>query len=136
MEPANENVVPLRKTPERMIWICACGCSTFELSSDGTAQCAFCHHTREADGGWLRQEMEPEWDGDAPVANVRGNGSVEFARRVTAKRAMADDAVTVVVIRNEGNIHVWSDLETDEQVAWAKRRLDDASRLLGISPPE
>lgn len=136
MDASNDNVVPLRKEEEpeeRLIWICQCGCSTFELSNDGTAQCAFCHHTRHEEGGWFRKELQPEWDGDAPVANIQGNGSVEFAQRVVAKRAVSPDAVALVVVRSEGTIHTWSNLETDEQVSWACRRLEDAKALISKS---
>lgn len=128
-------VVLKRREPEekRLIWVCQCGCSTFELSNDGSAQCAFCRETREEGGGWFRKDHEPEWMGDEPISDVQGNGSVEFAQRVVAKRALSDDAVALIVIRENGTIHVWSDLETDEQVDWTKRRIDDAKDLLDLN---
>lgn len=133
MDASNDNVVPLRREedqPPRTIWICQCGCSTFELSNDGSAQCAFCHTTRDEGGGWFRKDHEPEWDGIDPISNVQGNGSVEFAQRVVAKRAHSDDAVLLLVVRKEGTIHTWSDLETKEQVEWVFRRMDDAKELI------
>ena len=117
------------------IWVCRCGCTSFELMSDGGALCALCGTPRTGDGplgGWLRTDDDPDWDADRlpPVRQIGGNGDPDFAKRVTARRLEHPDVVAVVILREEGRIHTWSNLETDEQVGWAGRRLAESLHLL------
>lgn len=117
------------KQPEPMIWVCGCGCSTFELLSDGAAKCALCQEAIN-DGGWLVPATDKEWDGDDPVRDVSGNGEPDFARRVTSKRVLEDDVVLVVVVKQDGTVSTWTDIETEEQREWAKRQLDRVPAIL------
>lgn len=120
------------KQPEPLIWVCECGCSTFELCNDGTGRCALCNSVigDEAEGGWLVPATDKEWEGDDPVRDVSGNGEPDFARRVTSKRVLEDDVVLVVVVKQDGTVSTWTDIETDEQRAWAKRQLDRVPGIL------
>ena len=120
------------KVQEPLIWVCQCGCSTFELRNDGTGRCALCGDVirDDAEGGWLTPETDKEWEGDDPVRDVSGNGDPDFARRVTAKRVLEDDVVLVVILKESGAISTWTIIETQEQREWADRQLDRVSDIL------
>ncbi len=120
---------------ERQIWVCLCGCSTWELNRDGTAQCAGCDGIAEAEtGGWYEDIAEgPERNPDlpAPVADVQGNGSEEFARRRMARMAEGADVRLLVVARESGAVSLWrADTATVDQLQWMHRRLDEAREML------
>lgn len=122
-------------TQEPYIWVCECGCTSFELMSDDTALCALCGTQRIDDthiGGWYRKDTDPDWDADRlpPVRQIGGNGDPDFAKRVTIRRMEHPDVVAVVILREDGIIHTWSNLETDDQVAWAGRKFAESLDLL------
>lgn len=123
---------PKPKEPE--IWVCACDCSTFNLRSDGVAECASCGEIAEAGcGGWydgIRNGPMRDEELEAPIRDVQGNGSVEFARRRISQFADAEDAVAVVVLRDRGGIHTWTSVETEEQIAWLARRMGEAIKIM------
>ena len=129
-------VIPLPSTAqETYIWVCDCGCTSFELMSNDTALCALCGSPRISDtplGGWHRTDTDPDWDADRlpPVRQIGGNGDPDFAKRVTMRRIEHSDVVAVVVLREGGGVHTWSNLETDDQVAWVQRKLEQAVTLL------
>jgi len=129
-------VIPLPSTTqETYIWVCDCGCTSFELMSDDTAVCALCGTQRIDDtplGGWYRKDTDPDWGADRlpPVRQIGGNGDPDFAKRVTMRRIEHPDVVAVVVLREGGAIHTWSNLETNEQVDWAGRRFAESLDLL------
>lgn len=136
------NVVPFggrsTETPagpeEERVWVCQCGCSTFELVDPGYLQCALCKTHASPDGGWHATGEVPAftntWVGDAPVKTITGNNSTDFAKRLIVQRSMEDDAVAVIVVREGGMIHAWSNVETDAQTEWVHRRMDDAKGLV------
>lgn len=119
--------------PQPMTWVCDCGCSTFSLLSDGTAQCAACDADHEGHGsGWLDRSEDRRTaheEGDT-FADVQGNGSIEFARRRLARIAADEDAVLIVVAKKCGRLSVWSVAETEEQAEWAQRKLKQADDLI------
>lgn len=114
---------------ERKIWVCNCGCSTFELMNDGNVRCAMCEVESSNEGGWSPMDSFLEWQGDAPIREVQGNGDEEFTRRVTIRRAGDKDVTAIVVVKSHGMISVWGDISGDEQLQWVKRRLDDSKEL-------
>ena len=130
-----ENVVSLPKKPALM-WVCGCGCATFELHGDGLARCALCMEVAEAEregSGWFEgslPEMAASFEGDSPMRDLHGNGSLEFARRLAAKRASYDDAIVNITVRSCGTIYAWSGAETEEQYAWVQEQLTTAKALL------
>lgn len=121
-------------SPTPVIWVCECGCSTFELHETGEAVCANCQCTSSASGGaWFEDITKgPARDPDAPppIADVQGNGSVEFARGRIQQLAAQSDAVVLVVVRECGAVHTWSATETDEQIQWAKRKIAEGEALI------
>ena len=129
------DIVSLSK-PERRVWVCDCGCSTFLLLSDGTAECAACDAPADVDGsGWSKWTAESRHEEGEAFADIQGNGSVEFARRRVAQMASADDAAALVVIRRDGRISTWSEAETEKQFKWVKRKLKAARDLICRKEP-
>ncbi|HEY7822185.1 MAG TPA: hypothetical protein VIG24_05105 [Acidimicrobiia bacterium] len=130
----SDNVVPLN-TPNdddaRYIWVCGCGCSTFVLRGDSEVACAMCDClTPTEQGGWFAPDTDEEWEGDAPVRDISGNGSVEFARRRMTQLSSVDDASAVIIVRDDGTIHSWSKCETSEQFEWLGRKLNQSLEVL------
>lgn len=126
------NVVGLRPDPK--IWVCWCGCSTFELLSTGAARCAHCEAVSwEGHDGWFpeiadagdRSPDEPE-----PVRDVQGNRSVEFARRRIEQLAAEPDVVTLILVKGDGTVSTWSCVEQADQMEWLRGRVDDALGLI------
>lgn len=120
------------KTP--LIWVCTCGCSTFELLSDNTVRCPVCEIVSPSpDGGWYAPETDKMWEGkesdEAPIRDISGNGSVEFARARLRKYATDEDAMAICVFKEDGAVHTWSMVETAEQLEWLKRKLEVAYEL-------
>lgn len=126
-------IVELHK--KTYIWVCECGCTSFELEDTGAARCALCAEPRESqpeDGGWHRTDNDPDWDADrlSPIRQVGANGDPDFVRALTVKRAQQEDVVAVVVLREGGSVHVWCNIETTEQHEWAKRRMVESFPLM------
>ena len=124
------NVVSLTR-PAPRIWVCGCGCSSFELNDDLTAQCALCGAKPNTEvGGWFAADRGSEWTGDEPVREVAGNGDANFSKGILANRLKDGDAVLAVVVREDGTIHTWTCIETDEQRRWADRKLRKVKSIL------
>jgi hypothetical protein len=123
------DIVPFPAKQEPMIWVCECGCSSFELLNDGTMQCALCG-CMPADGAWDPVDSDEVWTGESRIREVSGNGDPDFAKKVTAKRIMDPDTVLSVVIKANGALSAWSSLETSEKVEWGISRLEDLQEIL------
>lgn len=136
----NDNVIPINPSndDERYIWVCCCGCNTFVLRGDSKVECAMCGClTPTEQGGWFAPDTDVEWEGDAPIRDISGNGGVEFARRRMTQLSSVDDASAVIIVRDDGTIHSWSKCETAEQFEWLARKLDQSLEVLmsnGVDP--
>lgn len=129
-------VVGLPTAKEPRIWVCNCGCSTFDLLETGAARCAACGADQSVDGsGWSKWTAESRHNEDEAFRDVRGNGSIEFARRRIANMAQDQDAALLVVVKTNGTIQAWSEAETKEQLAWARRKLSQAADLFKHKEP-
>lgn len=104
------------------IWVCDCGCSSFELRSNNTACCALCG-VESSEGGWYLPDEGLAWDGNEPVREISGNGVIDFAKKVIGKRMSDPDVVLAVIVKDGGAISTWSSIETEEQRKWAHRQL-------------
>lgn len=115
---------------DRRIWICGCGCSTFELFEDGGHGCAACG-LEFHEGSWY--EVVPdagEYQGE-PFRDVMWNGCVDFARRRVKRLVEGDDVVMIVVAKSGGEVSAWFGGDaTAERKAWFGRRLSDARAML------
>lgn len=121
---------PVKGAAAPRIWICNCGCSTFELRSDQSAACALCQTPVSDDGGWYTPETGKVWDGDDPVRDVSGNGSADFAKRVVISRANDEGVCLVTVLKEDGTISCWSNLEDKAHREWADRQLARVKDIL------
>jgi hypothetical protein len=118
--------------PALKIWVCGCGCASFDLMSDGSAKCSLCGEWDTEEGGWFRDVVDRPDVGDDvnPVKDIHGNGSVDFARRRAQKVASDPDARLVVSACQEGAVTVWSNVESEDQRSWAIERLQQAIALI------
>lgn len=116
------------------IWVCLCGCSTFELLSTAEVRCPVCLLTSPApDGGWTPDPEAADWQGkdenDAPIRDISGNGSIEFARHMLLNHAKDPEACAIIVFKLSGSVHAWSMAETQEQLEWLRQKLDIAYEI-------
>ena len=118
------------KKSEPLIWVCECGCCSFELMSDQSVMCALCRKPASDAGGWIAPETGATWEGDDPIRDVSGNGSEEFAKRVAINRASDKGVCLITVMKEDGTISCWSNLETPEQREWADRQLKRVKPIL------
>jgi len=131
-DPKKPKAANTAGTPK--IWVCACGCSTFELLSTHMLHCPVCETVSASpDGGWYTLDTDKMWQGDTPdatpIRDISGNGSVEFARARLRKYAADDDVAAILVFKEDGAVHAWSAVETREQLEWLKQKLDVAYEL-------
>lgn len=125
--------IPEKKKDQenQMIWVCSCGCSTFELSIKAIAHCSACGApTIDEDGGWHVPAVERKWQGEEPFQDICGNGSLEFAKRRMAQRVTDPGTCLIVVATEDGSVSAWSRAETQEQLDWVDEKLDDAFELV------
>lgn len=121
-------------TDGQKIWTCGCGCGSFVLVDDGSAECAACGLVPEtgADAGW-HDRIVSGGDRDAslepPVVDINANGDVDFARRRVAQMASDADAVIVLVVRRGGEVSLWNCCEGDAGRDWGREMLDAAVGL-------
>lgn len=115
---------------ERRLWVCGCGCSTFELYDDGGHGCAACG-MEWREGSWY--EVVPvagEYRGE-PFRDVMGNGCLDFAWARVRRLCDGDDVAMVVVARSDGETSAWFGGDaTPERRKWFGRRLKDARSML------
>lgn len=119
---------------ECRLWICACGCSTFELWDDGIGYCASCGEPTDCDGGSWYSEIKcgPDRDPDAeqPVRETQGNGSIDFARHSALRRASDPDAVMIASADPDGSCSIWVNAATADQKEWFLKRLEQMTEMV------
>lgn len=128
------DVVPFpSKVVPDTIWVCGCGCCSFALLDGGRTTCSACGNDTavSAAGGWF---VPPSpglvWGGNTPVTHITGNGSPEFARRRMTRFANEEDVAGIIIIRDSGQLHTWTDVDTNEGVQWLQERMKDAAGLI------
>lgn len=112
------------------IWVCRCGCSTWELCEDGSGRCANCNMPSPCAGKWYRIKPDAGDVDAAPYGMVRGNGSVSFARERLKRLSGSEDAAMLIVAMSDGSVSLWCAAETKKQRRWAFRRLKEARGML------
>ena len=111
------------------IWVCNCGCCTFELLETGETRCAVCSATEAHGGGWHTNPHEQEWAGDSPMKDIRGQDEVSFVKSLMKSRIEDDSAALVVMLEKSGRLHTWSVAETKEQSDWQIGRASCRERV-------
>ena len=124
-------------SPERLIWVCDCGCSTFNLFSDGMAACSLCQApvTGAMDGWQSRTESAKAREEPlTSMSDYQGNGSPEFALALIRKTASDPDVKLVIVATGDSRTRVWAAADTQPEMEWTKDRITDAIGLLDSWP--
>jgi hypothetical protein len=112
---------PKRQEPD-MIFVCNCGCASFELHADGRASCRSCHAVAD-EGGWkVRDPYDLTFEG--PVSFADGGNSDDFAERKIKRDVQK--AEWIIFGTWEGRIMSWADsfIETQEQEEWLRRNVE------------
>ncbi len=130
---SDDGVVRLR-VGEPRLWVCQCGCSTFELLDTGDARCASCCEVSDGRGeGWysvIADKGDRSAELGSPTRDVQGNGSVEFARRRLQHLSSGEDVCGIVVMRDDGAVHAWGMIETADHLSWFEKNLEIAGDLV------
>jgi hypothetical protein len=116
--------------PADRVWVCNCGCMSFFLHGDGEPRCTSCDALVSCDlGGWHERVVAgKDWTGEAPEWQSRGD--LSLVKGVTLRRAQEGDVALLLVVKKSGARHLFSDLDGEEQVAWAVRMLDAGKEML------
>lgn len=123
-----DNVIPLFREE---IWVCECGCATFQLYANGSAKCAHCMGVVEGSGSWFEEISSVSSRTDkTPFTDIFGNGSSDFSRARIARLAAAKDLVMMALAMEDGTVTVWNAAQTPEQARWVVRKMRQLKRLM------
>lgn len=119
------------KKPEKLIWLCNCGCTVHYHNSDGSIDCGACGDTASSLTGEWRLQLpdapdEPkELQGEAFKLVQLDSAQTFFKRRAK------DDVVVVIAINRDGSFATYSeDIDTPDRQAWLDRKLREAETRL------
>lgn len=121
-----------------LIWVCKCGCSSFELFADGRTQCCYCNEysTGADDTNW-REALPntPAVRNPAPdngIVKVTRIGSSNSALKDVCDTATTDTTVCVIIVQNSGLVRTWGSEAwyVSPEVAWLDERIASARRML------
>ena len=110
------DVVDFPARPQQ-IWVCECGCASFDLRSNGTSSCSVCGLVTTGDkGGWFDEIADgPDFPADQEVfRDFNWNGSIEFARHQILQAAADKTARAVVVVWQGERMTCWLDADNLE----------------------
>ncbi len=133
-----DNITTFPQEPKQL-FVCFCGCASFYIMEDGSAKCCVCDE-KLVDGlepkarGWfdaakMITTKYDDDDDDGPIADINGNGSVEFARRRIAQIVDQKDAVAIIVIIEDGGLNTWTSVDTADRKDWLFRKLTEVHKL-------
>lgn len=117
------------------IWVCGCGCRSFELRADGTAACSACFSDLDVDGGgWYDIVADgPKWDRETPIfVDLAGGDTADFARAKVAKAASDPSARAVVVVWEGDRVTAWVDAGTTEELEEISELIDSYKTMTAI----
>lgn len=118
---------------ERLIWVCDCGCTVHYHYSDGSIVCSACKTEQCIDclGEWRSRlpdtPDEPKELDETNFKIVELSDAKQFLKRQIKAHEGEDKITLAVVAYADGGLCTWSEPLTDEQVAWAKRKLNEAA---------
>jgi hypothetical protein len=115
--------LPQKRKDDDLIFVCNCGCTSFQVIGDGSLACANCENTMERDlpGRWYDS-------GDVIVDKKEdhfssfGGNDHEFSERLAKKNAGAPDVTWIIHGNDEGRVTSWGRnfYDTPERVKWIK----------------
>lgn len=141
----SDNVVTFKgktKEPqERLIYVCTCGCRTFNMFADGNIICSYCDRELGPDegnqDGWRKCLPVPP-----PVVEQDDGGTVNehmlpdetLARRSVMKRVNewsdSKGLVFVYAYHDNGAGTGWMEIETEHQKQWMIDKLQDVVKFV------
>ncbi len=118
-------------------WVCNCECNTFLLHANSTVECANCGtHQAPADVGYWMKQLAPADspatpDRSEPPTSVIDLGDPAAAVRTLLTRFDPSEMSVIVVVHREGGIQMWgrNNIETEEQLAWLRRKFGAAIEM-------
>lgn len=125
------------KAEPDLVLVCDCGSTTHYHHANGSVSCGSCSEVMDGNTWTWRERApavpaEPEAMDDNNFKVVSIDTAEAFMRRRLLS-ADAGDMALVAVVYGDGSFSTWSlCLETAEQRAWAKRKLEEAgARVAG-----
>jgi hypothetical protein len=124
------SIVQFPPKEDPMVWVCECGCATFQLLSTSEIRCASCEKVSNTEGNWAV-------DHDAEVTDAQpfrciSVGSVDFARERTLRKAADPGSLLIASISSQGRLTTWVGLPDDAdegQKDWFRRNINDLTEL-------
>lgn len=120
-----------------LVLVCDCGSTTHYHHSNGSVSCGSCSDVMDRNTWTWRERApaipaEPETLDESNFKVVSIDTAANFMRRRVSETESADIGVVAIAYK-DGTFSTWSHcLETAEQRAWAKRKLEEAGvRLSG-----
>ncbi len=116
------------------IWRCECGCLSWTLIGDGSAQCMQCKAApSNINGSWRKPLPDPSpSDGHAEPKDVElvdmATSGANLSR--TLSRATVEETAVVMVFQSHGGISTWGCVEGQEQIDWLDGRIASARKLV------
>ncbi|MGI3168410.1 hypothetical protein ACRARG_04610 [Pseudooceanicola sp. C21-150M6] len=126
-----DNIVDI--SPQRRVWVCNCGCSSFRLFSDGVAECCHCcSPVSGATDGWQSETKDAGVRGNASPekTSIEFNSNADFALYHIRKRVSADDVALIIVAAEDSRTSIWAQAQNMAQKKWTEDRIADAVGLL------
>jgi len=123
------------RTGRDEIWVCSCGCRSFELRSNGTSACAACFGEVDVDaGGWYDDVVDgPKWDRENPIfRDLAGGDTTEFARAHVAVAASDPSARAVVVVWENDRVTAWLNAKDQAEFSELSDLIDVYKGMVGI----
>lgn len=124
------NVVKLQR-PE-VIWVCGCGCASFELRGDGESICRECGlMTDGAGGAWFERikGVDATTDESPRFSDAGNDDGGELARRRSLRSASQAD--WIVCGKDDGFISEWARIRLPaDKRAELQEQIDEGVRLL------
>ena len=125
---------PIKKS---YVFQCGCGCQSFFLYDNNTAECCACGDFAGVEGCWAESKpgrssentLDHEQASDKTVIE-HCDDRFTFLRGL--KNANVKNTRAVVILNDDGGVFCWrkSRFETEEAKEWLKNKIKDAHSLL------
>lgn len=105
---------------EEMMFLCDCGCSSFEILIDGTAICVGCEERHDNDMVKAKRRVDEVQVTEEKHRTIEASNG-DLAYRRVLKAAQTGTPMAVVVLDADGAATSWYEKpETDAQREWFK----------------
>lgn len=126
------------KPRDRYVWACGdCGCTTFELFTDGDKVCANCGNAGDA-GQWIDQLPDPV--GEIVQTNTHTKVIYIPEAKSTLQQMMRkideDRVMALIAIETNGQVRTWGGITEADKIEWLQDCLANAEELLQVCVPK